>query len=310
MIQNSKFKIQQGARLVIAGSIGLDDVETPFGKTKESLGGSCIYASCAASFFTPAGIVAIAGEDFPKEAKQLLKSRGVDTKGLILEGKTFRWSGRYEYDMNEAKTLKTELNSLANFKPILPPEYRAAKVLFLANVDPELQLSVIKQFEKTPFVVLDTMNFWISSKKKELLKVIEKADVVVINDGEARQLFDTPNLIKAGREILKLGPKYAVIKKGEHGALLFSDGKFFSAPGFPLEVVKDPTGAGDSFAGGLSGYLAKTADFSEENIRRGVIYGSAIASFCAEDFSLNYLQKVTNNEIEERYHAFEEIRRF
>jgi ribokinase len=296
--------------LVIAGSIGLDDVETPFGKVKDSLGGSCIYASCAASFFVQPGIVGVAGTDFPESAKKLLASRKVDTTGLTLKGKTFRWSGLYEYDMNEAKTLKTELNSLADFKPVLPANYLSSKVLFLANIDPDLQLEVIEQLKGKSFIILDTMNYWISSKKESLLKVINLADMVVINEGEARQLFETPNLIQAGRELLKLGPKYAVIKKGEHGALLFSKDKFFSAPSFPLEVVKDPTGAGDSFAGGLAGYLAKTGDFSEKNVRKAMIYGSAVASFCAEDFSLNYLEKNTNNDVEERFHVFEEIRKF
>jgi ribokinase len=296
--------------LVIVGSIGLDDVQTPFGKVEGALGGSAAYAAASASFFAKPGIVSIIGQDLPKKYLSLLEKRGVDLSGLSKSKRNFRWSGSYEFDMSEAKTLKTELNSLENFKPDLPEHFRDCRFLFLANINPELQFLTIKQMRINPFVALDTMNFWINTKKKELLKVIKKVDLVVINEGEARQLFDTPNLITAGRALNKLGPKYAVIKKGEHGALLFSEGAFFSASGYPLETIKDPTGAGDTFAGGLIGYLAKNKKIDEISVRRAVVYGSAVASFCAEDFSLNYLKKINIKHLKERYNAFQEIRRF
>lgn len=296
--------------LVIVGSIGLDDVQTPFGKVEGALGGSAAYAAASASFFAKPGIVSVIGQDLPKKYLSLLKKRGIDLSGLSESKHNFRWSGSYEFDMSEAKTLKTELNSLGHFKPDLPKHFRDCKFLFLANIDPELQLQTIKQMESKPFIVLDTMNFWINTKKKELLRVIKKVDLVVINEGEARQLFDTPNLITAGRALNNLGPKYAVIKKGEHGALLFSKGAFFSASGYPLKAIKDPTGAGDTFAGGMIGYLAKNKKIDEISVRRAVVYGSAVASFCAEDFSLNYINRVTIDNLKERYNAFKEIRRF
>jgi len=294
--------------LVIAGTIGLDDIETPFGKASSVLGGSGVYASCASSFFAKTGLVSIMGNDLPEGKLSVIKN--VDFGGVEKSEKTFRWSGFYEFDMDEAKTKKTELNSLLEFKPILPENYKRAEYLFLGNIDPLLQIEILDQMESKPFVLLDTMNYWIESKKNELLEVIGRIDVLAINEGEARQLFGTPNLIKAGKKILELGPKYGIIKKGEHGALLFSKEGFFSAPGYPLEEVKDPTGAGDSFAGGLIGYLAKTKNNSEENIRKAIIFGSTIASFCAEDFSLGYANNITLEDIKERYDTFEKIRRF
>lgn len=294
--------------LVILGTIGLDDIETPFGQVKSVLGGSGTYAGIAASFFAKPGLISVAGEDLSEEHRKTLEK--IDISGVSITGKTFRWSGFYEFDMNEAQTKKTELNSLAGFKPVLPSSYKDPKYLFLANIDPVVQLEVLSQMRNNPFIVLDTMNYWISNAKETLTRVIKKSNLVVMNEGEARQFFETPNLIKAGKMLLDLGPEYAIIKKGEHGALLFSDGRFFSAPGYPLEEVKDPTGAGDSFAGALIGYLVKTGDNSETNIRKAVIYGSVVASFCAEDFSLGYTKYINLINIEERYHAFEEIRRF
>ena len=296
--------------LVIAGSVALDTVKTPFGKAEEALGGAATYASFAASFFSKPGIVAVVGSDFPKKHLELLKSRGVDLKGLAVEGSTFRWEGYYEYDMNEAKTVRTELGSFADFRPKLPEEYKEAKYVFLANIDPELQLDVLNQIKKPKLTVMDTMNYWIESKKGILLEVIKKADVLMLNESEARQLFKTPNLVNAAGEALKLGPKYVIIKKGEHGALMFTDSTHFNAPGYPLENVKDPTGSGDSFAGAFIGYLAKTDDTSEASIRKAIIYGSAVASFNAEDFSLNKLKAITMDDIEKRYREFEEIRNF
>jgi len=296
--------------LIIVGSIGLDDVKTPFGEKTSVLGGSTIYASFAASFFTNPGVVSIAGKDFPEEHKKLLTNRNIDIGGIEFKGKTFRWEGRYEYDMNEAKTLKTELNSLTEFSANLPEHYKDDKFLFLGNIDPILQLKVIGQATNPKFIAMDTMNFWISSKKETLIEAIKKVDLLLINDGEARQLFNTVNLLKAAEEALKLGPKYVIIKKGEHGALLFTDDTHFNAPGYPLEVLKDPTGCGDSFAGGMMGYLAKTNNLSESNIRKAIIYGSVIASFNAEDFSLERQKRLTNDEIEQRYKEFEKIRKF
>lgn len=294
--------------LVITGTIGLDDIETPFGKVAGTLGGSGVYAAMAASYFADPGLVSIAGGDLSKEHLKTLNR--VDTTGVAKAGKTFRWSGFYEFDMNEAQTKKTDLNSLAGFKPIVPEKYKDTKYLFLANIDPEIQLEVLAQIKSRPFVVLDTMNYWITSKKEILKNVIAKVDILVMNEGEVRQFCGTPNLIKAGRQLLELGPSYAIIKKGEHGALLFGTDTFFSAPGYPLEEVKDPTGAGDSFAGGLIGYLAKTDDISEQNIRKGIIYGSVVASFCAEEFGLKYLENIKNTDIKERYEFCEKIRKF
>lgn len=303
--------------LVIVGTIGLDDVKTPFGKVRGVLGGAGVYASAAASYFSKPGLISIKGKDLPDEKLAIC---GADLKGVKSDGKTFRWSGSYEFDMNEAKTLKTELNSLAGFEPKVPAEYQEAKFLLLGNIDPNIQLKIINQMKShpssakatdgRPFIMLDTMNYWIDNQKEKLLEVIKKSDFIVMNEGEARQLTGHTNLVKAGRELIALGPKYVAIKKGEHGALLSSDGYFFSAPSYPLEELVDPTGAGDSFAGGTIGYLAKTGDLSEPNIRKAIIYGSAVASFCAESFSLDYKKKISLKDIEERYEIFRKIRAF
>jgi len=301
--------------LVITGTIGLDDIETPFGKVEKTLGGSATYAAIAASHFTVPGMISVAGTDLSSKHREILDR--VDTTGVTKTGSTFHWSGFYEFDMNEAQTKQTDLNSLAGYKPVVPEDYKKAKYLFLANIDPEIQLEVLTQMMSRPFVVLDTMNYWIASKKEILESVIAKVNILVMNEGEARQFCDTPNLIKAGRQLLDLGPSFVIIKKGEHGALLFGHNTFFSAPGYPLEEVKDPTGCGDSFAGGLIGYLASkpvsqsaSKPVSFEEIRKAVIYGSVVASFCAEKFGLKYLDKISQAEIDERYRIFEEIRKF
>jgi len=315
MIQNSKFNIRQDVDLVITGTIGLDDIETPFGKVAGTLGGSGVYAALAASHFTDTGVVSVAGTDLSSKHQKILDK--IDTAGITKVGKTFHWSGFYEFDMNEAQTKQTDLNSLAGYKPTVPDKYKKAKYLFLANIDPEIQLEVLAQMKSRPFTVLDTMNYWIESQKDLLKKIIAKVNVVVMNEGEARQFCGTPNLIKAGRQLLELGSEYAIIKKGEHGALLFGHNTFFSAPGYPLEEVKDPTGAGDSFAGGLIGYLASqhlsqsaSQLVSFEEIRRGIIYGSVVASFCAEEFGLNYVEKIKFSDIEDRYEFMNTIRKF
>ena len=297
---------------VIVGSVALDTVKTPFGHVKDALGGAATYSSYAASFFSKPGIVGVVGPDFPKQHLELLQERGIDTGGVAVDksGKTFRWEGYYEYDMNEAKTVSTELGVFASFKPQLPQSYKDAEYVFLANIDPELQLDVLRQVKKPKLVLLDTMNYWISSKRQQLLEVVKKVDVLLLNDSEARQLFETPNLIKAARAALKLGPRFIIIKKGEHGALLFSEGSHFSAPGYPLETIKDPTGCGDSFAGALIGYLAGKNTSDEKELRKAIIYGSVVASFNAEDFSLESLKRLTLAEIEKRYNEFEHIREF
>ena len=292
---------------IILGTIGLDDVKTPFGEVKSALGGSSVYSSIAASFFSEPGIIAPAGQDLPKDYEDFLKSRGISLKGVVKKGKNFRWQGYYEYDMNEAKTINTELNSLADFDPKIPEEYKKAKFVFLANIDPEIQIKVLKQVEDPKFVMIDSMNFWIEIKREKLLEAMSKADAILLNEGEARMLFKTPSLVKAGRQMLDLGVRYAIIKKGEHGSLLFSDNSSFSAPGYPLEDVVDPTGAGDSFAGAIIGYLSKTQDISEKNMRKAIVYGSTIASFNAEGFSVNNLKTLTMQKIEKRFEEFRDL---
>src|SRR3989338_3263880 len=296
--------------VLVIGTVALDTIETPFGRIEKALGGSASYASFAASFFSKPSVISVVGKDFPQEYMELLRKRGIDLEGIQTDEKTFFWEGFYEYDMNEAKTRKTELNSLARFRTIVPEKYKSIKYIFLANFDPEQQLEALNQIENPEFVVMDTMNFWINNKKKQLMEVIRKVDVLLLNDGEARQLFNTASLVKAANDALRLGPDAVIIKKGEHGALLFTKDKHFSAPGYPLENIKEPTGCGDCFGGGFIGYLAKTKDLSEANFRRAIVYGSVLASYNAEDFSLNKLKSLTMAEIEKRYREFEEIREF
>jgi len=296
--------------VLVIGTVALDTIETPFGKVEKTLGGSATYASFAASFFSKPALISVVGNDFPENYIGLIKKRGIDIDGLKVAGKTFHWDGFYEYDMNEAKTRKTELNSLEHFKAEVPEKYKEIKYIFLANIDPEQQLDVLRQVGKPDFVVLDTMNFWINNKKKSLLEVIKKIDVLLLNDGEARQLFNTVNIVKAANEALSSGPNAVIIKKGEHGALLFTKNKHFNAPGYPLENIKDPTGCGDCFGGAFIGYLAKTKNLNEQNFRKAIVYGSVVASHNAEDFGLNRLKHLTMNEIEKRYKEFQDIRKF
>jgi len=294
--------------LLVVGSVALDSVKTPFGQATEALGGSATYFSFAASFFTTVRLVATVGEDFPGEHLALLKNRGVDLSGLqVSHGKTFRWVGEYGYDLNEARTLDTQLNVFADFKPSLPAPLRRTPFVFLANIAPELQLDVLRQMERPRLVALDTMNFWIEGKRDELLEVVAEVDVLVINDAEARQLAREPNLIKAARTILGLGPRSVVIKRGEHGALMASDGHFFFVPAYPLDSVFDPTGAGDTFAGGFMGYLARSDRIDAGALRRAIVYGAVMASFTVEDFSLNRLTRLRSEEIERRYAAFRDL---
>ncbi|MBI3035378.1 sugar kinase [Candidatus Woesearchaeota archaeon] len=296
--------------VLIIGTVALDTIETPFGKVDKALGGSATYASFAASFFSKPALISVIGRDFPKAYLGLLQKRGINLKGLEMDDKTFHWEGFYEYDMNEAKTRKTELNSLERFKVDVPESHKGIKYVFLANIDPEQQLETLRQVNKPELVVIDTMNFWINNKKKPLMEAIKKADVLLLNDGEARQLFSTANLASAANSALNLGPKAVIIKKGEHGALLFTKNKHFNAPGYPLENIKDPTGCGDSFGGAFIGYLAKTKDLSERNFRKAVVYGSVVASHNAEDFGLNRLKRITIRDIEQRYSEFHDMREF
>ncbi len=297
--------------LLVVGSVALDSVATPFGAVREALGGSATFFSYAASFFTGVRLLATVGEDFPREHLDLLRGRGVDIASLqVSKGRTFRWAGEYGYDLNEAKTLDTQLNVFADFKPVLAPELRRIPYLFLANIDPALQLDVLHQMDERPrLVALDTMNFWIRGKREALGRVLAEVDVVTINDGEARELAGEPNLVRATRAIAAMGPKTVVVKRGEYGALMFSDGAFFMVPAYPLDSVFDPTGAGDSFAGGFVGYLAATDRVDAPAMRQALVYGSVIASFAVEDFSLNRLIRLTRQEIDERYDAFGDLTR-
>lgn len=297
--------------LLVVGSVALDSIKTPFGDVKDALGGSATYASYAASFFTPARLVGVVGEDFPKANIDLLAKRDINLDGLqVVKGKTFRWAGKYEYDLNEAHTLATELNVFETFRPTLPASYRKTEHVFLANIDPELQLSVLEQIQSPKWVACDTMNLWIRLKPDALKKVIQKVDYFFINEGEARMFANTSSLIRAGRLLQSWGPRYVIIKKGEHGALMFGKNSFFATPAFPLEEVFDPTGAGDTFAGGFLGYLARGGDDSEAHLRRAVVYGSVMASFTVERFSLERLLELTPEQLSARVQMLKELSHF
>ncbi|MBM2811290.1 MAG: adenosine kinase [Chloroflexi bacterium] len=274
--------------VLVVGSLGLDTLKTPFGKVEDVLGGTVSYFSLAASVYTGVQVVAVVGTDFPEAYRGVLERRDVDLRGLqVKEGRTFRWSGQYKFDMNVAETLDTQLNVFADFHPHLIDDYRSTAYVFLANIHPTLQLEVLSQVHHPKLVVMDSMNLWISTSKETLTEVMRHSDIVLLNDGEVRQYSETPNLITAGRAILELGPRAVVIKKGEHGALLISreDGVFV-APAYPQDEVRDPTGAGDSFAGGFIGYLASRDDTSPDAIRRAIVHGSAVASFTVEEFGV------------------------
>jgi len=295
--------------ILVVGSVGLDSVETPAGKVASALGGSAIYFSTAASFFcNPIRLVAVIGDDFPQEHLHFLQNRGVDLEGLErIEGeKTFRWGGDYTRDLNSAVTLFTDLNVYGEFDPKLPDTYQNTPYVFLANINPELQLNVLQQTTAPKLIVCDTMNLWINISRDALMQTLEAVNILILNDGEARLLTGENNLIRAGKKVLTYGPDRVIIKKGEHGAITLTDSTFFSAPAYPLEEVFDPTGAGDSFAGGFLGYLASVGDTTEESIRKAIIYGTVIASFNVEDFSLNRQQRLTRPEIDRRYRQLQE----
>ena len=302
------------SKLVIVGTVAFDAIETPFGKTDKILGGAATYIGLSASNFQlDAAAVSVVGGDFPQEYLDLLKDRNINIEGIeiVQEGKTFFWSGKYHNDMNSRDTLATELNVLADFNPIVPDNYKDSDVVMLGNLHPIVQIGVLDQMSKKPkLVVLDTMNFWMDTALDQLHEVIKRVDVITINDVEARQLTGEYSLVVATRKIHEMGPKYVVIKKGEHGALLFHDDNVFYAPALPLEEVFDPTGAGDTFAGGFAGYLASTGDVSFENMKNAVIYGSTLASFCVEKFGAERMLTLTQDEVNKRLQQFKNLTQF
>ena len=301
-------------KLLAVGTVAFDAIETPFGKTDKILGGSGTFVGLAASQFgVKTGIVSVVGGDFPSSHIEMMNAKGIDTKGIeiVKEGKTFFWSGKYHNDMNSRDTLITELNVLENFTPVVPDEFKDAAIVMLGNLHPLTQASVLDQMTKKPkLVVLDTMNFWMDIALKDLHTVLKRVDVITINDEEARQLSGEYSLVNAAKKIHEMGPKYVVIKKGEHGALLFNNENMFYAPALPLAEVFDPTGAGDTFAGGFCGYLSKTGNISFENMKSAIIYGSNLASFCVEKFGTERLQELTNIEVKDRLEAFKELTQF
>ena len=302
------------SKLLVVGTVAFDAIETPFGKTDKILGGAATYIGLSASHFgVDSGIVSVVGGDFPAEYLQMLNTKNINTDGVevVKEGKTFFWSGKYHNDMNTRDTLATELNVLEHFKPVVPENYKDSDIVMLGNLHPMVQSSVLDQMTVKPkLVVLDTMNFWMDIALNDLLDVIKRVDVITINDEEARQLSGEYSLVNAAKKIHEMGPKYVVIKKGEHGALLFDHGKMFYAPALPLAEVFDPTGAGDTFAGGFAGYLAKTEDLSFDNLKNAVIYGSNLASFCVEKFGTERMQELTSDEVKERLEQFKELTQF
>jgi sugar/nucleoside kinase (ribokinase family) len=294
--------------VLVVGSVALDSVETPFGKAEHVLGGSGTYFSASASHLTPVRLVGVVGNDYPVQQLAPLAARGVDLTGLEqADGASFRWRGRYRHDLNSAETLETHLGVFSHFSPKIPAQFRDSPFVFLANIDPRLQLDVLQQVVSPKLVAMDTMNFWIESRRPDLLKLFEHVHLVTLNDGEARQLTEQANLVHAARWILARGPRYVIIKKGEHGAFMFTRETVFFAPAYPLEQVFDPTGAGDSFAGGFIGYLARTGDLSEANMRRAVVYGSAMGSFAVEKFSIERLLELTRAEIDRRVSEFRQL---
>jgi sugar/nucleoside kinase (ribokinase family) len=299
------------SHILVVGSVAFDTVETPFGRAEKVLGGSASFFSVAASFFAPVNLVGVVGKDFGEKELAAFRGRPVDVEGLErMDGDTFHWQGKYSYDLNSRDTVRTDLNVFEFFKPKIPAKYRASEFVFLGNIDPVLQRDVLAQVDRPKLVACDTMNFWISRKLGELKKTLAQVDVLLINDAEMRELSGEWNLVRAARAIQKMGPKTLVVKKGEHGVVMFSDGGFFAAPAYPLEEVFDPTGAGDTFAGGFVGYLASAPVLDDESLRRAVIMGSTLASFCVEAFSLDRLVRLTRAEIDERFRLFKRLTSF
>ena len=298
-------------KLLVVGSVALDTVKTPFGEVAEVLGGSATYFSTAASYFTSVDLIAVVGDDFQEQHVAFLKSRKIDLAGLERRpGATFRWKGAYSHQLNEAQTLDTKLNVFETFRPKIPAQYSSPDVLFLGNIDPNLQLDVLQQVKRPALVACDTMNFWINGKRDELWNVLQHIDILIINDGEARALGEDTNLVKVAKKILARGPKHLIVKRGEYGVLMFNDKQVFGAPAFPLDDVRDPTGAGDTFAGGFLGYLAATGNRSPEAMRQAIIFGSVMASFTVEAFSLDRLRILDYKEIEARFKEFKRLTHF
>lgn len=294
--------------VLVVGSVALDSVETPFGRADDALGGSATYFAASASHHTPVQVVGVVGSDFPVDQLEPLVARGVDLAGLErADGESFRWRGRYRHDLNVAETLETRLGVFSHFRPKIPAQFRQARYVFLGNIDPRLQLDVLDQVERPALVACDTMNFWIESRRADLVRLLGRVDLITLNDAEARQLTEQANLVKAARWILDRGPRTVVIKKGEHGAFMFHADRVFYAPAYPLEEVFDPTGAGDSFAGGFMGYLARTNDLSEANLRRAVVFGSVMGSFVVEGFSIARLLEVGADDIARRVADFHSL---
>ena len=294
--------------VLVVGSVALDSVETPFGKAENVIGGSGTFFSASASHLSPVQLVGVVGDDYPMDQLEPLRARGVDMAGLEqAKGESFRWRGRYRHDLNSAETLETRLGVFSHFSPKIPAQFRNAPFVFLANIDPRLQLDVLRQVQRPKLVACDTMNFWIESRRPDIVELIKHVDLITLNDGEARQLTDCSNLLKAARWIMERGPRMVIIKKGEHGAFLFKEKSIFFAPAYPLEDVFDPTGAGDSFAGGFMGYLARSGDLSDANLRRAVVYGSAMGSFAVEKFSVQRLLELTPSDITSRVADFRKL---
>jgi sugar/nucleoside kinase (ribokinase family) len=297
--------------ILVVGSVAFDTVETPFGRAEKVLGGSASFFAVAASFFAPVNLVGVVGNDFGEKELSAFRNRPIDLEGLErMDGATFHWQGKYSYDLNSRDTICTDLNVFEFFKPKIPAKYRASEFVFLGNIDPVLQRDVLEQVERPKLVACDTMNFWITGKLDELKKTLARVDVLLINDAEMRQLSGEWNLVKAARVIRKMGPSTLVVKKGEHGVVMFTQDGTFAAPAYPLEEVFDPTGAGDTFAGGFLGYLASAPRLDEEAFRRAVIMGSTLASFCVEAFSLDRLVRLTRSEIDERFRLFKRLTTF
>lgn len=297
--------------IVVVGSIALDTVITPYGRVEDALGGAATYFAVAASYFTPVQVVAVVGEDYTDEHGEVFSGRGIDTAGIeVADGRTFRWGGEYSWNLNERDTLFTELNVFEKFSPKLPATYREAPYVFLANIAPELQLDVLDQIESPRLVAMDTMNFWIEGSLEALKRTLSRVDILVINDEEARELAGEYNLVHAAAKIGEMGPRAVVIKRGEHGATAFLGDEIFTVPGFPLTELADPTGAGDTFAGGFMGYLARTGDHGPDALRRAIVAGSVMASFCVERFSLDGIRALEEEQIAARYRAFQLLTRF
>ncbi len=298
--------------VLVVGTIGIDTIETPFGSIADTLGGSATHFAAAASRYAPVNFVSVIGADLDRQELEFLEHRGVDMRGLqVAEGRTFRWSGRYHYDLNSRETLETQLNVFADFHPVIPPDFRSSRHVFLANMDPEQQRHVLEQVENPQLTLLDTMDLWIETRREELVRTIGLVDMVTMNDSEVRMFGGTNSIIAGARQILDLGPRAVLIKKGENGVLMFMrNGQYFAAPAYPLEEVRDPTGAGDSFAGGFLGYIAEAGQINDDIMKRAVVHGSAIASYCVEDFGVRRLRTVTRGEIDRRYQEFRSFTQF